>query len=41
MPDNAVYFQAAYVVVAAAYLAYAVSLARRRARIRRQLQDAG
>ena len=37
MPDNAFYFEAAYAVVLAVYLGYAVSLVRRRARVRRAL----
>lgn len=40
-PDNAVYFHAAYVVVALLYLGYAVLLARRRARARRELSRRG
>jgi hypothetical protein len=36
-PDNAGFFQAAYVVVAVMYLGYAVLLVRRRARVRKAL----
>ncbi len=36
-PDNAIYFQAAYVVIAALYAGYAALLVRRRARVRRAL----
>jgi hypothetical protein len=37
LPDNAGYFQAAYVAVALVYLVYALLLVRRRARARRAL----
>ncbi|GLC24379.1 hypothetical protein [Roseisolibacter agri] len=37
-PDNAGYFHAAYVVVGAVYLGYALLLMRRRARVRRALE---
>jgi hypothetical protein len=37
-PDNAVYFHAAYGVIAALYAGYAVLLMRRRARVRRALE---
>lgn len=38
MIDNSAYMVTAYVVTAAAYLGYALSLYLRRARIRRQLR---
>ena len=37
-PDNAGYYHAAYVVVGALYLGYALLLMRRRARVRRLLE---
>ena len=37
LPDNAVYYHAAYVVTAVVYLGYALLLVRRRARARRAL----
>ncbi len=37
-PDNAVYFQSAYVAIAVLYAGYAVLLMRRRARVRRALE---
>ena len=36
-PDNAVYFQSAYVAIMVLYVGYAVLLVRRRARVRRAL----
>jgi len=41
LPDNAGYFQAAYVAVALVYLVYALLLVRRRARARRALGQDG
>lgn len=38
MPDNAWYYQVAYVAAAAVYLGYAVILLRRRARTRSELR---
>ena len=38
-PDNAGYFQAAYVAIVVLYVGYAVSLMRRRARVRRALES--
>ncbi|MGZ8377678.1 MAG: hypothetical protein ACXWZS_05355 [Gemmatirosa sp.] len=38
-PDNAVYYHVAYVVVGVMYLGYAVLLGRRRARVRRLLEQ--
>ncbi len=37
LPDNAGYFQAAYLVAAVLFLGYALLLVRRRARVRRAL----
>jgi CcmD family protein len=39
-PDNAGYFHAAYAVVGVLYLGYALLLVRRRAAVRRRLEDA-
>jgi hypothetical protein len=41
MPDNAIYYQAAYVVAAIVYVGYALLLVRRRARTRAALRAFG
>jgi hypothetical protein len=40
VPDNASFMHAAYAVVAVVYLGYALSLVRRRARVREALRQA-
>ena len=41
MPDNASYYHAAYAIIVAVYGIYAVSLWRRRARVRAALRREG
>ncbi|MDF1502445.1 hypothetical protein [Roseisolibacter sp. H3M3-2] len=38
-PDNGVYFQAAYAVIGVLYAGYALLLMRRRARVRKALDE--
>ena len=40
VPDNAVYMHAAYTIAAVVYLGYALTLLRRRARVRAALRQA-